>query len=449
MNFLTSWLNRSFFIRSVLLYSCLMAILTLMQTSKGPTVEIIGLQVVFTISVIIFSRLYTYKSIISTCFIILVFQLLMQFGLRFFYYHYFDNPLGYNPADAYWYDYIAEYHMTSPISEFKRFLDENNVYIDDRGMNYVTYLIYHIAGTHVRGLQFAIIANSIAISFSSYFVYKLGRLYFDKKVSTFITFVWGTELYAVYTAASGLKENYMLALILPAFYFLAKLYKYFELKNIIYFFIFASSALLFRMALFYMLVLSFFVVIFLRFPFIRKYIVFFTITGIIVVCVYYYNVVDTIALERGYSYDALDKISDNKLGHSGMIAQFLNYFAGFIGPFPNIVATGVKANYITMFSFSSFCKVMYSFFFIYGAYAAIRYRKYEYVPLLSFWLMHIVMLLFTFFTQHDRYQWPHIPIMLIIAALGGIEWHRHRHYIVWDKIYFVFAMFLIVFFNFR
>ena len=451
MNFLTSWLNRSFFVRSVFLYSCLMVLLTIMQTTKGPTAQIIGLQVIATIAVIAFSRIYTYKSIISTCIVVAVFQLLLQFGLRFFYIDYFNNPLGFNPADAFYYDYHADYFKNSSFTVYKNFLDEHGVYLDDRGMNYVTYFIYHFAGTHVRGLQLAIVVNTLAITLSSYFIYKLGNLYFDNKVSTFITFVWGTELFAVYTAASGVKENYMVGLLVPAFYFLAKSYRYFELKNIIYFFIFASSALLFRMALFYMLVLSFVVVIFLRFPFIRKYIVFFAITGIIMVCIYYYNVVDTIALERGYDYETLEEIADNRMAaaSSGIVSQLFNYVSGLIGPFPNIVATGPKANYITLYSFSSFCKVMYSFFFLYGAYAAIKYRKYEFMPILTFWLMDTVMLWFTFFSLHDRYQWPHIPIMIVVAALGGIEWRHRSHHIQWDKLYFVGAIVLIVVYNFR
>ena len=133
------WLKRSFFGPMAIVYIAFLLMLGVMQQSKLPAAPIMAIQIVAIFIIYFFSFLYSKKSIAITCMIVFIFQLICSFGLRYFYIEYFNNPLGYKPADALTYHTIASNMYNRSIHEFKIFMDEMEFLLDDRGMNYITY----------------------------------------------------------------------------------------------------------------------------------------------------------------------------------------------------------------------------------------------------------------------------------------------------------------------
>lgn len=420
-----------------------------MNQGNLPPTPIMMLQVGLALVVFCCSYIFSTKSILTTLIVVFVSQLIMAFSIRFFYIDYYHNPLGFNPQDAVNYDHIAAMGYRYSFGDYNQLLDTYNLMLDDKGMFFITFMVYKLAGTPLRGIQLLVIFNALAVMLSSYGAYKLSRLFFDVKVSSFVAFFWGTELYAAYTAAAGLKENFMVVLLLWGMYYLVTLYRNLSVRNLIAACVLASTALLFRMALFYMFLAILMFVLSLKSGFFRKYILFFIVVIIAVSAYKSYETINELAEMRGYSYEMLETIAEGKISRTWPMSEIVSYLSALFGPFPNVVATGEKASYITLYSFSSTCKVFFSFFFVYGSYLMFREKKVELMPLFIFWVLNTIMLIFTVFTLHDRYQWPHMPLMLVISAYGAIEWYGRKHKIKWDYLYFIFAVAMIVIFNFR
>ncbi|MBO4814312.1 MAG: glycosyltransferase family 39 protein [Muribaculaceae bacterium] len=448
MNLLKIWHSRKFFITAAFLYILFFALFAFGQKSKVPDLPIVVMQMLGMIMIVFFSFLYDRQSISKTLLLIVLFQLICCYGLRFFNIEYFENPLGFDPQDAMGYHQHGS-HIEKSFIVYLRYLD-SIVQLDDYGFNLIVYFVYGLSGDPDMGIQLLVLFNIIAVTISSFFIYKLSNRFFDKADSCFIAFFWGTELYAVYTASIGLKENFMVMFVIIAIYYIMRVHKSLVSKDIIYAVLFSLPLLLFRTSVFYMLMCVLVYLLALRLPLVKRHIYVFILIIAVLATIYAYQAIDELALQQGYSYDMLQDFADRKVKKTGSLIYTLNYLASVIGPFPNMVANEmVKQNYITLYSFSSFCKVFYSFFMIYGIYGAFRRKHYEMIGIFLFWFLNTFMLLFTLFAQHDRYQWPHMPFTLVLACYGLMCWRDERHILKWDKLYFIFALLIILIFNLR
>ena len=452
MNF-SIWPKRIYFGPILIFYLIILFLYGSMQQSKLPAAPIVAMQVAAAFITFFFSFLYSKKSIAITCIIIFIFQLICCFGLRYFNNEFFHNPLGYNPADALAYHLHASQFYRYSLHEMNNFMDSMDFMLDDQGMNYITYFIYKIAGSPERGQNLAVLINICCITLSSYYAYLLSRVFVANRYAHFTAFVWGTQLYATYTAASGLKENYMVCLIIISLFYIVKLCNDFSLKNILLALLYASSALFFRMALFYMLICSILFVAVMKFPLIRRYLYLLLIIAVILTWISYKRTFDEMVVLRSgadaMDYDTYEGLVQGRMDSAGIFATVVSYLSALIGPLPNIIASGPKANYITLYGFSSFCKSFYAFYFIYAIIVAIKERKTEALALLVFWFLEISMLIITFFTLHDRYHWPHVLIVITLSVWGAIKWDNSHNNKLFKYLYIVLALIIIIIFNFR
>lgn len=449
----TIWLKRSYLGSMALFYITMLLIFGIMQLDKVPPMPILSMQLAAIFLTFFFSFLYSNKSVTVTCLIIFFFQLIAAFSLRYFFIEYFHNPLGYKPADALYYHEIASRFSRFPLHDFTMFMDSLDFMLDDRGMNYVSYFIYRIAGSPENGLKLAVLFNVCCITASSFFVFKLANCFVIVKHAQFAAFIWGTQLYSTYSAASGLKENFMVLFIIMSLYFIIRLYHEVNMKNVILALLCALVALLFRMALFYMLLASVLFMFAMKYPLLRRYIYILIALAIFFTWYFYQRTFDEMAvLRRGadaMDYDTYQGLVENKMNNAGAFASIVSYLSALIGPLPNLIASGGKVNYITLFSFSSFCKSFYAFYFIYGIYQAIKDKRVDLITLLVFWFLDVFMLIITYFTLHDRYHWPHLAIVIILSVWGGSQWHTHRHNRLIHSAYMAIVFVIITIFNFR
>ncbi len=449
MNLLRYWGTKKFFSIAAIYYLLFLLLFYFTQKAKFPDSSIVFMQIMGMGMIVFFSFLYDKLSISRTMLILVVYLLICCFGLRFFNMDYFNNPLGYKPQDALLYHNFGS-HIEQSLLGFIRFMKLRNVQIDDMGFTYIVYLIYRLSGDPEIGIQLLVLFNVVVISISSYFLYKLSNFFFEKHLSCFIAFFWGTELYAVYTASVGLKENFMVMFIIIAIYYIIRVNKHLLSKDIFYAVLFSLPILLFRTAMFFMLMCVLLYILALRIPLVKRYLYFFTIIIIYIASVYAYTVIEELAIMQGSNYETIQHAANYRVQQGGSFTYLLNYLASLIGPFPNLV-TGdfFRKNYITLYSFSSFCKVFYSFFFIYGIFRAFRNKSFEMIGITIFWILNTFMLLIMLFAQHDRYQWPHMPFTIILAVYGLKCWNENRHVFIWDKLYLIAAILVVLVFNFR
>lgn len=449
MNLLRLWGTRKFFTIAALYYLLFLLLFFFTQKSRIPDSSIVLMQILGMGILVLFSLLYDKQSISKTILMVVIFQLICCFGLRFFNIDYFNNPLGYRPVDAVLYHRYGS-HVELSLFGFIKYLNVLEVRLDDMGFPLIVYLVYYFSGDPVIGIHLLVLFNVIAISISSYYIYKISNLFFEKDLSCFIAFFWGTELYAVYTASVGLKENFMVMFIVIAIYYIILVNRRMFLKNIICAVLFSLPLLLFRSSVFYMLIGVLLFILALRLPIVKQYFYVYILLITLIASLYYYQIINELAMQQGYSNEFLEILIDRKVRHQGNLTFIMNYLASVVGPIPNLISDDtVKRNFITLYSYSSLCKVFYSFFFVYGVYEIFKKKHYELIGVFIFWLLDTVMLLFTLFAQHDRYQWPHIPFTIILAVYGLTCWKENRHMLKWDRWYIVAAFLIIIVFNLR
>ena len=161
-------------------------------------------------------------------------------------------------------------------------------------------------------------------------------------------------------------------------------------------------------------------------------------------------ITNAVLVQRGYDYESVSSMQEARTeATGGAVARVTNVVAGFVGPIPNFVADDYfKRTYITRYSFTPFFKMIISFFFLYGFIALVKKKRTVLFPFYVFILLNIIMMIFTFYTLHDRYHWPAIPLFFIVSAWGYQEYiglHRSKFY----TCYSLGVILLILLFNLR
>ncbi len=450
VNLLKYWGKRMFLGYAIVLYLIVLLLLSVMQRDKVPDLPIVYMQLSALPLIFLYSWSYSKKSIGITLCLVFSFVVIMSFGMRYFFNEYFNNPLGAMAFDSAFYNRIAANHMYQSYHEFYRYLVFHDQDYDDMGFLFIAFSVYKLSGSPELGIQLMLWFNALAITITSYYVYKFSIYFSNQRLAMFATFLWGIELYSIYTAATGLKENFMTMFVTMSLYYIVLTYNRISIKNVVCALLFATAVLFFRLPIFFMLILCFLYAISFKLPLVKRYFYAFAIFLSILASIYYYQTVDQLAVMRGYSYEVLEQLAKDRTEAHGFLTEMVKYLSAVIGPFPNLVAATLeKQNYITLYSFSSFCKVFYSFFMIYGGFKAIKNKNYPLTILMLFWFFNSVMLIFTMFTMHDRYQWPHMPLTIVLACYGLVEWKNARHLLKWSQLYFWAALGMIVVFNFR
>lgn len=415
--------SRQLLILSVIpiLYSLLSILMPLMFPQNAPDNAMILFQLLFSLLIFVFSITVYIKREISWCMIsILLFQYIMSIALRYFYIQHFGNPLGYNPIDSWLYHStgVAVQHY-SP-DELFMYLRLNDFNIDDWGFPLIVYVAYHLFGAAI-GIDLLLLFNIVIIALSSYRLYKLAEYFLEQRYAILIAFVWGTLPFLSYTAVVGLKENFFLFFMISSIYYM---YRYLNEKNLrrfLTFIIYTAGLFFFRYALVFMVFVSLVVAWLMYDSRSSRRLTWLLVGGGLLGGFAFKLAVDLIATLQGGSFDTLftvvmRRVDDNAYG--GTFTMLVNFIAMLIGPFPNFISDADKANYITLYSYTAFIKMLFSFFYLYGIWYIFKRKQYNYLPMLVFIFLQCIMIFFTFYTLHIRYQLPHIPFQLIIAGYG-------------------------------
>lgn len=439
--------------RIYVFYILCFLIISLLKKDFLPSMEILSIQLLLFFILVLTTFFYLPNTSINKILKgVFTYQLLTSIILRVFNILNFQNPLGYRPNDALFYHNLGIKFANQDTSSLFAYIDILGFQNDDKGFPFIVRLIYSIFGM-MYGIQALLIFNIFVVTISVYFLYKLALNFISEKYACYISFIWGVLPFSVYTSSVGLKENILSLIIVASMYFLYKCQTSFSFSNITLFLFFSIMTLYFRTALFYMLLGSFLFMILIKYSYIiRRYIKIFIIVFGIISMSSLPLLVDKIGSDRGgVSYETITngtKEIHEKNG-KGLIPQATVFIAAVIGPFPSFVSTPEKNNYITLYNFTAFYKMIISFFFLCAIYWIYKFNITKFYPLLLFTIMHMLMLILTSYSLHDRYQWPHIPCFLIIAIWGMHGWYTKSRKSKMYNYYILFVLLLIVVFNCR
>lgn len=382
-----------------------------------------------------------------------LFQIVWIIFFRVFNLWHYGNGLGYHPMDALFYhNFGSRFAMFArSLTELPTFLENYSYAVDDWGFCIVASVVYYVFGIDA-GFFLLALFNAIFVVWGACLLYKLARRFASEERARAICFIWAVMPFSLYTSSVGLKENYMVFLVIAAVYCM---YCYQKRPLLKYIFVGMSCALallLFRTALTFMLVLSFFFMLLLKSHSFTRHVNLWLLVGGIFSFFMFTEAVNFIGSIRGnVTIDRLGNQADNIEGHSGLVITLTNILASLIGPFPSFVSDPIKVNYITLYGFGTMVKMWISFYYLYGVVQILREKVVYFYPMLVFVVFHSLMLVVSFYSLHDRYQWAQIPFVLLISLYGfqEIVSERKRWIKFLSSIYPIIICAFILFYNMR
>lgn len=398
------------------------------------------------------SRVSCKFRVFASC--LFLFQLFWISAFRLFNRSFYGNPLGYNPQDSSFYHELGRRfaNLNIGISDLIPYLEKYTYGLDDCGFSAIVAFFYYFWGVDV-GFALLALCNAFCVVIGAVLLYRLAKRFVSETLSRAVCLLWAVLPFSLYTASVGLKENYMVLMVILSIYYM---YRYMESHRLVYLLLwvaFASSLLLFRTAIFFMLALAFLFSMLLSSRSFTRNVNFWLVILGILAFVFFAVIVDFIGGVRG-------DVDSTSLGRQGeileesqgtLVVMLTNLLSVLIGPFPSFISDPVKVNYITLYNFGTMAKMMLSFFYLYGILRIMKNRDVRFYPLLIFIVCHSLMLVVAFYSLHDRYQWPQIPFVFLISLYGFREYqlHKTRQLARFSSIYTCLMVCLIIYYNLR
>lgn len=358
---------------------------------------------------------------------------------------YLDEPFFY-AVDSYTYDSLATLSLASGDS-YMNYLQQlflSNLGIDDLGMTSIVYWIYRLFGIGDSGQIALLLLNSSVILLYSIKINKIMILYDIQRVTRFFCLmVFGCFPFLPVTAAIGLKENFFVFFIVYAFYYMLN-YKYTgSWSYLLRAFLFVFFTLLFRMAVFGMLlIMLLFFMIATKYN--KKKLLYMILLGFAGGCLLLGVILETLFNVPLDIIFATSEVRAESMGQmNGTLKWIIQGIAVLFGPFPNLSRTG---QYALLHSSGLLMKMFLNFFMIISLIEIVRAYDYKKYPLLVYFLISAMMFILSFVAFDIRYQITLFPLMipLIAYAIQNVKLKRRSFF-----IYFLFVCGLIFFYNTR
>jgi hypothetical protein len=329
-------------------------------------------------------------------------------------YHYRGNFWVFNEADSIEYDKAASALLKSNLSfvEVLRSVGLGNLDFSDYGMIVYTYLNY------------VIIESNLMVNFSFWVIgilnaklmYEIGLFSMDRRNAFFCALLFTTSTFMGWFNSSGLKESFMIFLVVLAFRnYYYYLYKGKLLKNVLFILIPIFLLFFFRPIVSIFFLFSIFATYVLNSSaslFRRTSIV---IIGLIFVFGFNFIIVQEFNRYTGGSFDnMIEGLYAEEMVVGGNL--FFNYAVQIIsavfGVFPSI-----NPEFRLLLSFfypSLLLKILLGFFFIHGTYRAIKKKHIIMLPIVIFCYTEIVALATTLEVLELRKNMPHFMMYYFI-----------------------------------
>lgn len=353
----------------------------------------------------------------TIAFVIFFYSLILSVALRFLFLDYANDPYEDTySCDIYGYERNTFNGIGLSFVEFiNKLLTSTQYNVDDLGFPSYLFAFHDFFRDvdFVRSLLLFI--NSILITFSSYFIYKVSLILgIDEDVSKTIMGFYGLFPFWAVSSAMGLKENLFCFIIVVALY---NIYRYKEHRfacNLVGLILFITLTYFFRFAITLMLILVFIIALLANEDNKKKILFGMAVTMVIItICL---NII--ILKFTGISMDQVTSVTEHRMSKStglGFMGWLIQLFAVLLGPFPNFLRSG---QYNIYFSSGLLNKVLFSVLVNFSVFNVIKGLDWKLYSIIAYLVMGYFMLIVSGVSFDLRYHITFFPAFSILFGYG-------------------------------
>ena len=322
---------------------------------------------------------------------------------------------------------------------------------DDLGMILVLFPLYHIAESNII-LNILYLFVGIVTSIS---IFSISQKIMSKKYAFLSTLSYSLSSFVLYFHSIGLKESFMVMLVVLSFDFY---YKFIKTKNILYILLvllFIGTILLFRPAVSVIIIASIGIGSLLG----KKSGIAIKLVSLLIL-IFLISIGDNIIkIIEHYSRGGFDMLIYSREAEGMIIGSIpftytVNILSQLIGPLPTLVSS--EKIMLTLIAPSLIYRVFLSFPFWMGAWYIYKTKIYIIYPLLLFVLMEMSSLALILEGLEFRKSLPHIAIVFIIAFWfmdkydsRQLIWEKRKKFKLFYKFSILILILIIIFWNFK
>ena len=369
-------------------------------------------------------------------------------------YIYTDNFFIFSTADAYTYHLLAQsFNQKSSIIDAFESLSRIYGY-DDFGAVFMVAMVYKIAESNLV----LNVLYWITGVFSALGIFSVSNHFMSKKYAFLCAFSFSASSFMLWFHSSGLKESFMIFLVIQAYVNFYNYRKTTSVKSIIYIVLFLTLILFFRPAVSFLILTSFSLGILL----VQKMspIKIFSVSLIAIV---FLSVLPLIVEQQnrytseGNIEDLLErKEADGMVKGSLQFTYFVNAMSSFLGPLPTF-SNNVKQT-ISFYSYGLYFRVLTSFLFILSLFFIFKLKAYSLYPIMLFTLFEMASLILILESLELRKSLPHFPFIYILSfwaiyyindILKKQDIKTYKSFVVMNNLALFLFLGLVFYWNFR
>ncbi len=378
--------------------------------------------------------------------LIFVYSLFFAVLIRWISWKYLNKPF-FGGVDSVNYDRLGIIGVSHGMSygQYLDYLNAIHTHIDDLGMTSIVYWIYRIFGAGFSGQNALLVANAVTIAASAYPLDGIMRnVGISLSVRRFCTAAYCCMPFLSLTAAVGLKENFFVFVILEAFCFLLRYQETRDVRHLLFALFFAACTLFFRIAIFAMLIISVAIALIAR-ESNKKGLLRWIFIGVLGGSLLLSFVVGIL---YGKDIEAVLAVTESRAKSSiksigGTLTWIVSGLSVIFGPYANFVK---MIQYAIVHSSGLLLKGVMGYPMLVGLWIAIRQYSWRYYTLLTYFLLHAIMVVVCGVSLDLRYQITLFPLTLPFILKSWQERKNNRFFFL---VYFVVLFGLTWFYNKR
>lgn len=393
------------------------------------------------------SKSDTYSSLTIQVFLYIFVFVFLENSISYFY---AGNFLVFSTSDAtFYHDSVMEIIDMPFIDGIKHYL--TYMTYDDLGMILILYPLSLISDSNLMlNMFYLFVGVIIALS-----LFSLSQQFMSKKYAFLTALSFATSSFILFFHASGLKESFMIMLIILAFDFYYRFINNKTIVNLLGSLLFLGMILLFRPAVLGMIVIS----IGLGALFSSRGGAGVKVVALLIFLFLAFMSQSILTIIQDYTTGGLDTLIEAREVQGSIIGGLsftyvVNVLSQAVGPFPTLISS---KKILTMFYAPSLIyRILLSFPFWFGMVYIYKNKWTQMYPLTLFIGLEMLALIFLIDGLELRKAMPHIPIIFVISFWFMDQYDRkiiRLKKIKRFKQFFQFSIFLLVllifYWNFR
>ncbi len=325
-------------------------------------------------------------------------------------YVYSGNFFVFSVSDAYFYHTQASILVNMPLKDaIEHYL--NIMSFDDLGIILILYPLYKIAPSNLMLNFFYIFVGTI----TALGIFDIAKNFLSRKYAFVATIAYSLSSFVLFFHASGLKESFMIMLVVMAFVFYYRFSNEGKISYAIYTLLFLAALFLFRPAISAMIVGA----IIFSSLFTKEGNKVVKIVSFILLLVMIAMKNFLLAKMAEYTAGGVDSLISARESQGAIIGSLpvtyvANIISQAIGPLPTMIASETKI-LTTLYSSGLLYKTLISLPFWWGVYYAFVGKRNQIYPIILFTIFEMASLVFLLDGFELRKAMPHIPFVYIVA----------------------------------